>query len=52
MVAQSEKKDLFLLSVFYFDFVFVQYGVRLDSWDLVKTWTLFYPVCFGDDRRF
>ena len=42
----------FFLSVFYFDFVFLQYDVRQVWWDLVKTWTLFYMICFGNDRRF
>ena len=41
-----------LLSVFYFDFVFVQYDVRQVWRDLVKPWTLFYMVCFGDYCRF
>ena len=47
-----KKCCFFFQFVFYFDFVFVQYDVRQVWRDFVKTWTLFYMVCFGDDRRF
>ena len=52
MVAQSEKMIFFLLSVFYFNCVFIQYDVHQVWGDLVKTWMLFNRVCFGDDCRF
>ena len=55
MVGQSKKQCFwwfFFRSIFYFDFIFVQYDVRQEWWDLEKTWTLFYMLCFRDDRRF